>query len=442
MQFTEQGASPAADASSGATLLDVTLPDVTSLPGAMANTLGDLVDSIAALDRMEASIAAFRAELVDQARRWSEVTQSAVSPSGAGWDARTIARRELVTELACALRIPERAAENLIEDSRALVTELPETFAALSAGAISWRHARVLIDHAHSVPENARHAFEAKVLPFAQTLTVAKFDRAARRERERVHPESIDHRAAAAVEKRNVELQPTRDGMAWLSAYLPAVTAQGIYNRVTDMALSQQNGTETRTLTQLRADLFAELLLDGSLRNGSLRDGRVSKIRPRVLITVPVMSLLGHSDEPAMLEGYGPIDLETARELTADAPSLTRILTHPETGAVLSVGRDSYAVPADLRIWLRVRDGTCRFPGCSRAARKCDLDHSADWQFGGQTAHNNLAHLCQAHHHVKHMTGWSVRQLTGGVMEWTSPAGKIYTTQPETKLDSEATAAG
>ena len=164
MQFVEQGTPPASvDASTGPT----SRPGPTSLPGAMANTLGDLVDSIAALDRMEASIAAFRAELVDQARRWSEVTQSAGSPSCAGWDARTIARRELVTELACALRIPERAAENLIEDSRALVTELPETFAALSAGAISWRHARVLIDHANSVPENARHAFEAKVLPFA-----------------------------------------------------------------------------------------------------------------------------------------------------------------------------------------------------------------------------------------------------------------------------------
>jgi hypothetical protein len=46
-----------------------------------------------------------------------------------------------------------------------------------------------------------------------------------------------------------------------------------------------------------------------------------------------------------MLEGYGPIDIETARRLAADAPGFTRILTHPETGAVLSLGRDRYAIP-------------------------------------------------------------------------------------------------
>ena len=65
--FIEQGASTAAvDASAHST----------SLTGAMANTLGELVDSIAALSRMEASITAFRAELIDQARQWSEVTPS------------------------------------------------------------------------------------------------------------------------------------------------------------------------------------------------------------------------------------------------------------------------------------------------------------------------------------------------------------------------------
>ena len=55
-------------------------------------------------------------------------------------------------------------------------------------------------------------------------------------------------------------------------------------------------------------------------------------VRARVLVTVPVLTLLGRSAEPA-LEGYGPIDIDTARELAAGAPGLVRILTHPETGA-------------------------------------------------------------------------------------------------------------
>ena len=391
------------------------------LSAAMANTLGELVDSIAALDRMEASIAAHKAELIDQARQWSEIVEN--SPMGA--------RRVLVTELACALRIPERTAESLVADSQSLLADLPAAFAALSAGAISWRHARAIVDHANSLAPELVAGFEAAVLPFAASLTVAKFDRKARAERERMAPETIDSRHLQAVEKRSVDLQPDRDGMAWISSYQPIVVAQGIYNRLTDIALARQSATESRTLTQLRADVFAELLLDGTLA-----DGRVSGIRPRVLMTVPALTLLGRGTEPAVLEGYGPIDHETAMELAASAPSFTRLLTHPETGAVLSVGRASYAVPADLRTWLRVRDGTCRFPGCSRAARSCEIDHTRDWQFGHGTNHDNLAHLCPAHHRLKHQTGWAVRQRGAGVLEWTSPSGHVYSTEPETRLDA------
>jgi len=131
-------------------------------------------------------------------------------------------------------------------------------------------------------------------------------------------------------------------------------------------------------------------------------------IKPQVAVTVPVMTLLGLSDEPGDLAGHGPIDAHTARRLAAQAPSFLRILTHPETGAVLSVGRDRYAVPADLRSWLRLRDETCRFPGCSRRAQRCDIDHVKDWAHGGTTGHDNLIHLCRKHHRLKHTTGWTV----------------------------------
>ena len=404
----------------------------TSLADALANTLSELVDSIVALDRMEAAIAAHKAELVDLARQWSEVVESP-SKQHLGWSPEVRARRVLVTELACALRIPERAAETLVAESRMLLNDLPLTFAALSSGAITWRHARVMVDHASSLDASSAHEFEAAALPHATNLTVAKFDRAARVQRERMHPESIEARHDTALEARSLDLQPARDGMAWLNAYLPAASAQGIYNRLTDMALKQQSPAESRTLTQLRVDLLAELLLEGAAQSGSGRG-----IRPRVLVTVPALTLLGRSDEPAVLEGYGPIDLATALELAAHAPSFTRLLTHPETGAVLSVGRDSYAVPSDLRTWLRVRDGTCRFPGCGRAARNCDIDHTDDWQFGGGTNHDNLAHLCPSHHNVKHQTGWAARQLDDGVLEWTSPSGHVYTTEPETRLGGSA----
>lgn len=153
-------------------------------------------------------------------------------------------------------------------------------------------------------------------------------------------------------------------------------------------------------------------------------------IKPQVAVTVPVMTLLGLSDEPGDLAGHGPIDAHTARRLAAQAPSFLRILTHPETGAVLSVGRDRYAVPADLRSWLRLRDETCRFPGCSRRAQRCDIDHVKDWAHGGTTDHDNLIHLCRKHHRLKHTTGWTVSTRPPGGSS-SGPSTRQASSQPD-----------
>ena len=258
-------------------------------------------------------------------------------------------------------------------------------------------------------------------------------------------------------------IEPECDGMAWLHALLPSADAARIDARLGACADALLADDEPRTRAQLRADALVDLLLDDLLLDGTgaragapgtdgspgapvggLRGGdtprtastggearRAPRLRPSVSVTVPVLALLGRSDEPAELDGYGPIDAETARLLAAEAPSFHRILTHPETGAVLSVGRDSYAVPASLRALLRVRDGTCRFPGCNRPARRSEIDHSVDWQHGGATAHDNLAHLCSRHHHLKHEHRWRVDHEPGGVLRWRSPAGREYTTTPD-----------
>lgn len=396
-----------------------------ALPLLIGEARHDLVESVVAVERMISSLTAARAELIDHVRQWSEAAVGTARQDG--WSPAVVARRELVSELAAALRLPERSVETLVAESAALEHDFPATRAALQSGVISYRHAKVLLDHAWSLPDEARAEFERVALPYAERLTVAKFDRKARTLREQLAPESIATRAASAVEDRSIEFSPDRDGMAWLSAHLPAHKAMAIYNRVTDLARGLQGPAEDRTLTQLRADVFSDLLVDGE--TGSLRG-----VRATVLVTVPVLTLLGSSEEPATLEGYGPIDAETARWLAARAPSFTRLLTHPETGVVLSLGRTRYAVPRDLRTWLRVRDGTCRFPGCSRAARRCEVDHTDDWQFGGETRHDNLAHLCKAHHNLKHHTGWTVAQRGGGVLEWTSPLGKTYLVDPDTEI--------
>jgi hypothetical protein len=76
---------------------------------------------------------------------------------------------------------------------------------------------------------------------------------------------------------------------------------------------------------------------------------------------------------------------------------------------------------------------TCRFPGCTRPAEVCDLDHTVPWPLGPTHA-SNLKAQCRTHHLVKTFfvghNGWSDRQLPDGTVIWTSPAGRTYTTKP------------
>ncbi|TFD59488.1 HNH endonuclease, partial [Cryobacterium suzukii] len=153
-----------------------------------------------------------------------------------------------------------------------------------------------------------------------------------------------------------------------------------------------------------------------------------------VNITVPVLTLMGTSEEPGELEGYGPIAPEVARRLAGTATSFLRILTHPHTGIVLDVSAEPFRVPASLKKYLRLRDGTCRFPGCNRSAGHSDLDHTRDKQFGGPTTATNLHHLCPAHHNLKHYSAWNASADPDGTLNWTSPAGKHCATDPATRI--------
>ena len=227
--------------------------------------------------------------------------------------------------------------------------------------------------------------------------------------------------------------------MAWVHLHVPAVEARAIHARATAIAktIVAQDG-ETRTLDQARADVACDLLIEGRT---DLHPAETRGIRASVVVTVPALALLAETDaerdaaglEPAVVEGVGPIPIERARDLCGDADGWMRILTHPETGAVLSVGRDLYRTPPALRRLVTWRAGRCMGPGCGMAASRCELDHTVAWEDGGTTSLDNLAPICRGHHRVKHHGGWQVRQLpdSGGALEWTSPAGRRYVVEPE-----------
>jgi hypothetical protein len=69
---------------------------------------------------------------------------------------------------------------------------------------------------------------------------------------------------------------------------------------------------------------------------------------------------------------------------------------------------------------------------CGIGTRRCDVDHTADWQYGGTSDHGNLAHLSRGHHTLKHHGGWKVAQTSPGRLTWTSYLGREYETVPDT----------
>jgi hypothetical protein len=383
-----------------------------------------LLDAVADVERLLASLTGVRAKLVAQAYAAVLAEEAPRSATRSRAATAEVARQTLVSELAPLLRITGAAAAQLVGESRTLVGTLPRTLDDLSSGAISYRAAQVVIDHAAVLPPEGVEAFEEAVLPDARRLNVARLRDRARRLRERTHPESIVVRRARQFDRRSVGVDPAADGMAWLTAYLPAETAIAIDDRIDRLAASLRDPADERTFGQLRADAFCDVLLRGEA------EGLQRGIRAQVLVTVPVLTLLRSDDEPASLEGYGPIPAEIARLLAADATGFTRLLTHPETGVVLSVGRDRYTVPAGLRLWLRARDETCRMVGCGRRASVSDIDHGHAWSDGGTTSGDNLAHLCRGDHTRKHTLGWRVEHLPGGALRWTSPMGRSYLTEP------------
>ena len=87
-----------------------------------------------------------------------------------------------------------------------------------------------------------------------------------------------------------------------------------------------------------------------------------------------------------------------------------------------------YRPPPRLQHLVRVRQQLCAFPGCGRAARRCDLDHTIAYHHGGRTCECNLAPLCRKHHQAKQTPGWALDQPQPGTMTWTTPSGRRYTT--------------
>lgn len=95
----------------------------------------------------------------------------------------------------------------------------------------------------------------------------------------------------------------------------------------------------------------------------------------------------------------------TARRLSCDA-SLVTVL-EDDKGNVLNIGRRSRTVPPAMSRALKLRDRTCRFPGCCES-RYVDAHHIRHWVEGGETSLDNLVTLCRYHHRQLHRGAFTI----------------------------------
>ena len=353
--------------------------------------------------------------------------------------------RAAVSDLAVQLSLSEDTILNYDRQAVVMRSRTPKTWAAFRHGEITPQNAKVVTALAESLPDEPEMwaQFDEKVADLAIRLTPARFRTRARVIREKLLGATLEERALAEAAFRKVVSEAHPDGMGSVYYYGPAEKVTLMMARVEEeaRALSRAPG-ETRTMDQLRADVFADIMLtvtvagdetngDGSNNAGTgSHTGNRNAVGVKVGLLIPVMSLLGHSDEPATLEGYGPIDIATAKKLAASAPSFYRILTHPITGTILDIDRTTLRIPADMRRWLEIRDQTCIFPGCGKRARHCEIDHTKDRQYGGITKVTNLGHMCKKHHMEKHHTLWEPEHLPDGRIRWTSPTGHVVDGDP------------
>ena len=94
-----------------------------------------------------------------------------------------------------------------------------------------------------------------------------------------------------------------------------------------------------------------------------------------------------------------------------------------------------YVVSPALAERIRLRDGTCRHPGCSVEARDCDIDHVIAFNrdepaLGGPTVEWNLMCLCRSHHREKTFGGATYQLGALGELVITTETGHRHRTRP------------
>jgi hypothetical protein len=329
------------------------------------------------------------------------------------------------SEVSAALTLTRRSSEIQVDLADALCERLPAVWKALSEGLIDLARARVMADQTVHLPRDLARQVCHVALDKASSQTTGQLRTRLQRLIISIDPASAKDRYEQKLTERKVVCEPTDAGTADIHGLdLPADQANAAMRAINTQAMSLKTAGDKRTMDQIRADIFLDLL-QGHHIPTSHRDRAV------VDITVDLNTLAGLDDKPGGIPGWGPVISDIARQVTAEQPDAEwRYTITNDDGQVVSNGTTRRRPTTTMKRAVEAKARTCVFPGCRMPSRECDIDHNQAWTDGGATTECNLAPLCRHHHMIKHR-GWTIRQTKPGIYTWTSPLGHTYTTGPD-----------
>ncbi len=401
-------------------------------------------------------------------------------------------------EVGAALTLTPWCADRELSFAYHLSHRLPDTRAALAAGRISLAKAKEIAEETCVLSDELAGQAEAFILPAAGELTRQQIARRLRAKVIRLDPAGAEERRRQAQRERQVRFGPDGAGTAMIAgSHLPIAQVAAAKAFVGDLAKTlHDTGDDDRTLGQIQADVVLDLLQGRHLHTHGIKPN-VELVAPlHTWLTLATQLGLHHpTPNEATPDQAAPDDTDAAKTVTAEADRgdpvpaeadhghsvpaeadrgdpvpaeaaiaipgevvgfgvvsaevLAEIIAMADTdfdycttvtryGQVVFHQPRSYRPTRRQKELIRARDRTCRHPGCTRPATRCDTDHTTEHRLGGTTCSCNLLTLCRRHHRAKHQAHWWWTTHPDGTHAVQSPLGHTYHPRPEPPPGADA----
>lgn len=327
-------------------------------------------------------------------------------------------------EIRAALSLTRRAADRELDFAMSLSRRLPRVVEAFVNGDIDMRKAKIFDYQTEHLPAETARLISDRMVGEAANLTTGQLRARIRRLCIEVDPDQAKERYEHAREQRRTVTGMTESGTAhYLGQGLDPHLVAAASNNVNRIARTLKTADDPRTMDQIRADVFIDLLQGKTIQQAT-PGGSVN-------IHVELTTLAELDDRPADLAGCGPIHADIARQAVATQEKAEWRYTITDRGRPIATGTTTRRPNAATRRAVQAMYPTCTFPGCRMPAENCDLDHRIPWAQGGPTDVGHLAPACRHDHVIRHRAGWTYTRLANGDHKWTSPFRHTYTTRPE-----------